>query len=189
MDDDELLVMVWSLQQQGIQFYLFEERIQAIETEADILEEQLHATNCTIAAILKHRLTKHFRTCFRVSSVTFRYLVDVSHASMLRQDTVVQSTITVEKEVAISLYLCLSAEERTIGHFFAVGESVVHESHRELCDGIIDELESRTVSMVRSQYVDHHKLKFQAVLRFLNGIGALDGCHLPVFLPKDSAFD
>ncbi|KAG0410155.1 hypothetical protein HPB47_012737, partial [Ixodes persulcatus] len=43
--------------------------------------------------------------------------------------------------------------------------------------------------MVRSQDLDHHMLEFQAVLGFPNAIGALDGCHLPVSLPKDSAVD
>ncbi|KAG0430256.1 hypothetical protein HPB47_022857 [Ixodes persulcatus] len=41
--------------------------------------------------------------------------------------------------------------------------------------------------MVRSQDLDHHVLEFQAVLGFPNAIGALDGCHLPVFPPKNSA--
>ncbi|KAG0445687.1 hypothetical protein HPB47_018848 [Ixodes persulcatus] len=71
---------------------------------------------------------QHFRACFRVSSTTFRYLVDVCRPSMIRQDTVMKSAMTVEKREAISLYrLCSSAEERTIGHLFVVGQSVVNE--------------------------------------------------------------
>ncbi|KAG0415067.1 hypothetical protein HPB47_007766 [Ixodes persulcatus] len=133
---------------------------------------------------------QHFRACFRVSSTTFRYLVDVCRPSMVRQDTSMKSAMTVEKRVAISLYrLCSSAEERTIGHLFAVGKSVVNGSYREFCDVIIDQLESRTVSMVRSQDLDHHMLEFQAVLGFPNAIGALDSCHMPVSAPNDSAVD
>ncbi|KAG0410156.1 hypothetical protein HPB47_012738 [Ixodes persulcatus] len=147
MGDDELLGMVWSLQQQRIQFNHMEEHVQTMEAEADTLEEQLHATNFTIAAALARELTKvsrertvyvrperwfgetlprrgeqHFRACLRVSSTTFRYLVDVCRPSMVQQDTSMKSAMTVEKRVVISLYrLCSSAEERTIGHLFAVG--------------------------------------------------------------------
>ncbi|KAG0423853.1 hypothetical protein HPB47_000384 [Ixodes persulcatus] len=96
----------------------------------------------------------------------------------------------VEKRVAISLYrLCSTAEERTIAHLFAVGQSVVNESYREFCDVVIEELEARTVSMIRNEDLEHHMREFQAVLGFPNAIGALDGCHLPVSPPKDSAVD
>ncbi|KAG0435333.1 hypothetical protein HPB47_018554 [Ixodes persulcatus] len=215
MRDDEILGMVWLLQQQRIQFNQMEEQIQTMEAEADTLEKQLHATNFTIAAVLAREFTKvprertmyvrwerwfeetqprigeqHFRACFRVSSSTFRYLVDVCRPSTVRQDTSMKSATTVEKRVTISLYRpCSSAKERTIGHLFAVGQSVVNGSYREFCDVIIDQLESRTVSIARSQDIDHHMLEFQTVLRFPNAIGALDGCHLPVSPPKDSAVD
>ncbi|KAG0418148.1 hypothetical protein HPB47_005096 [Ixodes persulcatus] len=121
MGDDELLGLAWSLQQQRIQFNQMEVQIQTMEAEADTLEEQLHATNFTIAAVLARELTKvprertvyvrpdrwfeetlprmgeqHFRACFRVSSTTFRYLVDVCRPSMVRQDTSMKSAMTVE---------------------------------------------------------------------------------------------
>ncbi|KAG0424132.1 hypothetical protein HPB47_000118 [Ixodes persulcatus] len=109
---------------------------------------------------------------------------------MLRQDTVMKRAIMMEKRLAISLYrFCSSAEERTIGHLFAVGQPVVNESYREFYDATIDELESRTVSMVRILDLDHRRLEFQAVLGFPNAIGALDGCYMPVFPPKDSTVD
>ncbi|KAG0430255.1 hypothetical protein HPB47_022856 [Ixodes persulcatus] len=135
-----------------------------MEAEADTLEERLHETNFTIAAVLGRELMKaprertvyvrperwfeetlprmgeqHFRACVRVSSTTFRYLGDVCRPSMVRQNTSMKSAMTVEKRLAISLYrLCSSAEERTIGHLFAVGQSVVNGSYREFCDVIID---------------------------------------------------
>ncbi|CAN7947596.1 unnamed protein product, partial [Ixodes hexagonus] len=133
---------------------------------------------------------QHFRACFRVSSTTFRYLGDVCRPSMLRQDTVMKRAITVEKRVAISLYrLSSTAEERTIAHLFAVGQSVVNGSYREFCNVVIEKLELRTDSMVRNEDLDKHILEFQAVLGFPKAIGALDGCHLPVSPPKDSAVD
>ncbi|CAN7938457.1 unnamed protein product [Ixodes hexagonus] len=109
---------------------------------------------------------------------------------MLRQDTVMKTAITMKKREAISLYrLCSTAEERTIAHLFAVGQSVVNGSYREFYNVIIEKLESRTVSIVRSGDLDNHILEFEAVLGFPNAIGALDGYHLPVSPPKDSAVD
>ncbi|KAG0444269.1 hypothetical protein HPB47_013985 [Ixodes persulcatus] len=109
---------------------------------------------------------------------------------MLRQDTAMKTAITVEKRVAFSLYrLCSTAEERTIGHLFAVGQSVVNETNREFCDVVIEELEARTITMIRNKDLDNHMREFQAVLGFPNAIGALDGCHLPVSPPKDLAVD
>ncbi|KAM7306559.1 protein ANTAGONIST OF LIKE HETEROCHROMATIN PROTEIN 1 [Ixodes scapularis] len=215
MDDDDCMGILWSLHQRRIEFNQLEESIQATEEAADELEEQLVATNFTVAALLAQRFTRipreremyvrsgrwfeetlprlgeqHFRACFRVSSTTFRYLVDVCRSSMQRQDTAMKTAITVEKRVAISLYrLCSTAEERTIGHLFAVGQSVVNESYREFCDVVIEELEARTVSMIRNEDLEHHMREFQAVLGFPNDIGALDGCHLPVSPLKDSAVD
>ncbi|CAN7977956.1 unnamed protein product [Ixodes persulcatus] len=101
-----------------------------------------------------------------------------------------KTAITVEKRVAISLYrLCSTAEERTIGHLFAVGQSVVNETYREFCDVVIEELEARTITMIRNEDLDNHMREFQGVLGFPNAIGALDGCHLPVSPPKDLAVD
>ncbi|CAN7940812.1 unnamed protein product [Ixodes hexagonus] len=215
MGDDECLSVAWSLQQRRTEFHHLEERIQAMETEAHQLEEKLLATNFSVYAVMTHMLMKipreravyvrsgrwfedtlprlgdqHFRACFRVSSTTFRYLGDICRPSMLRQDTVMKRAITVEKRVAISLYrLSSTAEERTIAHLFAVGQSVVNGSYREFCNVAIEKLESRTDSMVRNEDLDKHILEFQAVLGFPKAIGALDGCHLPVFPPKDSAVD
>ncbi|XP_040071660.1 uncharacterized protein LOC120844100 [Ixodes scapularis] len=213
--DDECLGFMWSLQQQRTQFLLLEERIQAAEMEEDELEERLMATNFPVATLLAEKWTTipreravyvrsgrwfeetlprmgdlYFRVCFRVSSTTFRYLVDVGRPSMLRQDTAMKTAITVQKRVAISLYrLCSSAEERTIGHLFAVGQSVVNETYRKFCDVTIEELEAHTITMIRNEDLDNHTHEFQAVLGFPNAIGAVDGCHLPVSPPKDLAVD
>ncbi|XP_029843768.2 uncharacterized protein LOC8030648 [Ixodes scapularis] len=215
MDDDDCMGILWSLHLRRIEFNQLGESIQATEEAADELEEQLVATNFTVAALLAQRFTRipreremyvrsgrwfeetlprlgeqHFLACFRVSPTTFLYLVDVCRSSMQRQDTAIKTAITVEKRVAISLYrLCSMAEERTIGHLFAVGQSVVNESYREFCDVVIEELEARTVSMIRNEDLEHHIREFQAVLGFPNDIGALDGCHLPVPPLKDSAVD
>ncbi|KAM7308472.1 protein ANTAGONIST OF LIKE HETEROCHROMATIN PROTEIN 1 [Ixodes scapularis] len=213
--DDDCMGILWSLHQRRIEFNQLEESIQATEEAADELEEQPVATNLTVITLLAQRFTRipreramyvrsgrwfeetvprlgeqHFRACFRESSTTFRYLVDVCRSTMQRQDTAMKTAITVEKRVAISLYrLCSTAEERTIGHLLAVGQSEVNESYREFCDVVIEELEARTVLMIRNEDLQHHMHEFQAVLRFPNAIGALDGCHLPVSPPKDSAVD
>ncbi|XP_040072845.1 putative nuclease HARBI1 [Ixodes scapularis] len=75
MGDDELLGMVGSLQQQRIQFNQMEEQIQTMEAEADTLDEQLQASNFTIAAILARELIKVARQR-TVYSVILLALVD-----------------------------------------------------------------------------------------------------------------
>lgn len=197
-----------------IEFNQLFESIQATEEEADELEEQLVATSFTVAALLAQRFMRiprkravyvrwgrwfeqmlprlgeqHFRTCFRVSSTTFRCFMDVCHLSMQCQETVIKTAITVEKRAPIRLYrLCSTAEERTTGHIFAVGQSVMNGSY-EFCDVVIEKLETRTVLMIRNEDLGYHMREFRAVLGFPNTIGPLDGSRLPVSLPKDSAVD
>lgn len=58
MDDKKRLGLLWSFQQRQTEFHLLEEHIQAAQTEADELEEQLMVTNFTLSALLAEKCTR-----------------------------------------------------------------------------------------------------------------------------------
>lgn len=201
-------------EQQRLQIQELDIEIASAKARSDALECQAIAGSFAVAALalqgsyinrerwaynrqdtwfeetLPHLGERHFRLCFRINSSTFRYLVDICRPAMSREITTMRKPLTVEKRVSIGLYkLCSTAEDRTIAHLFAVGRSTVNETYREFCEVVVEVLLSKTIEMVRIEDLRHHMTEFQAVLGFPNAIGALDGCHLPVSPPKDSAVD
>ncbi|KAG0432602.1 hypothetical protein HPB47_020700 [Ixodes persulcatus] len=125
MDDDDCMGILWSLHQWRIEFNQLEESIQATKEAADELEEQLVATNFTVAALLAQRFTRYPR----------------ERAMYVRS-----------------------------GRWF---------------EETLPRLGEQQLPCLLSCVLNY----LPAVLGFPNAIGALDGCHLPVSPPKDSAVD
>lgn len=139
---------------------------------------------------MPHLGDQHFKEAFRVTPVTFRYLVESCRSSLERQTTVMKDPISVEKRVAVGLYrLCSTAEDRTIAHLFGIGRSTVNVLFRQFCAAVITILEDDWVGMVPPDGMAAHMREFHAVTGFPQAVGALDGCHFPVSPPKASATD
>lgn len=139
---------------------------------------------------LPHLGERFFRQSFRVSSQTFRYIVESCRPLLEREDTVMRPVISVEKLVAVSLYkLCSSAEDRSIANLFALGRSTVNTLHREFCDAVVELLEEKWVKMPTADSMADHMTAFNAVCDFPQVVGALDGCHVLVSPPKEFAVD
>ncbi|KAH7967949.1 uncharacterized protein LOC119381906 [Rhipicephalus sanguineus] len=101
-----------------------------------------------------------------------------------------REAIALDKCVAIGLYrLCCSAEERSIAELFPVGRSTVNEAYKELCEAVIETMETKWVNMPTVSSMAEHIREFTAMLGFPQAVGALDGCHFPVSPPKESATD
>lgn len=193
-----------------------EEEITETRVEAELLESQLHANNLLVAAVVasdasltaprqlwmytrKERWFEDtlpglgegkFRENFRVSTRTFRYIVEVCRQDMEKQETHMRETIPIEKRVGMALYrLCSSAEDRTVANLFGVGRSTLNEIYREFCEVVIARLEDQFLRMITPSEMETHIRDFEAVCGFPQAVGALDGCHFAVSPPKDHATD
>ncbi|KAH7987844.1 hypothetical protein HPB52_024908 [Rhipicephalus sanguineus] len=109
---------------------------------------------------------------------------------MKRQDTVMRKAISLDKRVAIALYrLATSAEERTVANLFGVSRSSVNLIFREFCDVVVRYLEARSVRFPHTREMKEHLKQFAAITGFPQFVGALDGCHIEVWPPKEHATD
>lgn len=191
-----------------------DDNAEASASESRNIEERLYANMFTVAAVVAGRTPRiqrqcwafqrnerwfedtlpnltehHFKQAFRVSSSTFRYLVE-SLRVLERENTNMRLAIPLEKRVAVGLYrLSSSAEDRTIAHLFGIGRSTVNTLFREFCTAVIEQLEGEWLCMVRRCEMTHHMREFYAVTGFPQAVGALDGCHFPVSPPKVHAAD
>ncbi|XP_072141637.1 uncharacterized protein [Dermacentor andersoni] len=126
----------------------------------------------------------HFKQSFRVSPVTFRYLVDCLLPSLERVTTNMRECIAVEEVVAIGLFkLCSVAEDRVVATVFGVGRSTVNGIYQEFCEAVISVLGKDWLKMLRPADMDEHIRECKAVCDFPQAVGALDGCHFPVSPP------
>lgn len=192
-----------------------EAQMEASSAEADGIRRQLLFVNAlTVAACTAYPPTVHrqrwkydrnerwfedtlphlgeefFKQSFRVSSSTFRYIVEACRSALQHEDTTMRAAISVEKRVAVSLYkLCSSAEDRSIAHLFGIGRSTVNTLYREFCEAVVSRLEPDWVKMPSAERMADHIREFSAVCDFPQAVGALDGCHFPVSPPKESASD
>ncbi|CAN8016086.1 unnamed protein product, partial [Ixodes persulcatus] len=177
------------------------------------LEQQLQANASTIAALITDTLPAinrerwafqrnerwfedtlphlgefHFRQAFCVSPATFRFLVKSCRCLLERETTIMREPISIETRVAVGLYrLCSSAEDRTIAHLFGIGRSTVNVMYKDFCNAIIEKLEGDWLRMVCADDMSAHMREFFAVFGFPQAVGALDGCHFPISLPKEHA--
>ncbi|XP_077506773.1 uncharacterized protein LOC144115991 [Amblyomma americanum] len=98
--------------------------------------------------------------------------------------------ISVEKRVAVAMYKpCSSAENRFVANHFGLGRSTVNTICWEFCDAVVCLLDDKWIHMPSSDAMGDHIREFSAVCDYPQAIGALDGCHLPVSPPKESASD
>ncbi|KAL3244696.1 hypothetical protein MRX96_047140 [Rhipicephalus microplus] len=121
---------------------------------------------CWFEATLPHLGDDNFRQDFRVSSTTFRYLIESCRSSHECQETNFRETISVEKRVPMGLnHLCSYVEDRTIAHLFGFGR------------------------IVTLRQLEKHIKECFSVNGFPQAVGAIDSCHFTTFPPKEHADD
>ncbi|KAG0411109.1 hypothetical protein HPB47_011750 [Ixodes persulcatus] len=109
---------------------------------------------------------------------------------MERQVTCMRETIATKKRVDVALFkLCSTAEDRTVATLFSTSRSSVNELYRVFSETIVAVPEPEWVKLMTPKELPEHIREFQAALEFPIGVGALDGCHLPVSSPQENASD
>ena len=121
---------------------------------------------------------------FRTSRETFLYLCDQLRRTISRQNTRLRRAISVERRVAITLWvLATPCEYRTVAHLFGVARCTVCCIIKDTCEAIVKVLLPKYI-----HFPVGPKLK-ETVTGFLDrwGLpqcaGSIDGSHIPVRPP------
>lgn len=78
-----------------------------------------------------------FHELFRMSSITFQYLLDVLRPRIIRQDTVMRAAIDPETRLCITLHFLTSGINfRQLAFIYAVGRKTVSDMVYDTCSAI-----------------------------------------------------
>ena len=126
----------------------------------------------------------------RMSKDTFDALCSELRPYVQRKDTKFRQAITVEGRVAVTIWrLATNAEYRTISQLFGIGRSTVGEIVLDTCGAIADHLFKKYVCFPQSDRLREVVDGFECRWGFPQVVGAIDGTHIPIIKPDNSASD
>ena len=125
-----------------------------------------------------------------MSRNTFDILCRELRPHIERQTTHLRQTISVEKRVAVTLWkLATNVEYRTLSALFGIGRSTVCVIVIETCDTITKHLFPRYVCFPTGDRMRDIVANFETCWGFPQAAGAIDGTHIPIIRPRESASD
>ena len=126
---------------------------------------------------------------FRISRPTFLYLCNQLRVKLQRTHRT-RVLIAVETKVAIALWrLGTNVEYRTISHLFGVGISTACCIVYEVCQEIVNCLLHTYIKIPKGRDGMAVVEGFENKWDFPQCFGAVDGTHIPIIVPADSASD
>lgn len=140
-----------------------------------------------------HDLTipeEFFRQQLRMNRATFNTVLDVLGARIVRQNSRFRSCLSPAKVLAIGLYrLAHGNSYLTIGPTFNVGKSTVIEAVQDVV-GALYELRDDHIKFPETlAEVNASIQSFEELSALPNIVGAIDGSHVRIKTPSDSAAD
>ena len=121
---------------------------------------------------------------------TFTILCNELRPYIKKKTTRLRETISVEKRVAVTIWkLATNCEYRTISNLFGIGLSTVCVIVVETCTVIATKLLSKFVYIPQGESLREVVRGFQDCWGFPQTAGAIDGSHIPIIKPLDSASD
>ena len=131
-----------------------------------------------------------WRENLRMSKETFLILCNELRPHIERQMTRFRQPISVEARLALTIWrLGTNVEYRTIAGLFGLGRSTVGEIVVDTCDAISCHLMSKYVKMPQDEHLREVIDGFERRWGFPQTVGAIDGTHMPILKPQDSASD
>lgn len=125
---------------------------------------------------------------FRVTSGTFKYVIDKICIDISHQDTVMRKAVSARRRLAITLYyLASTAEYRTIANLFGVSVSFVCACIKEVCSAIMKRMPS-LISFPSGEDLSRVIQGYEEWGFPMCG-GAIDGTHIPILAPTESHLD
>ena len=126
----------------------------------------------------------------RISRGTFDILCRELRPHIERQTTYQRQPISVEKRVAVTLWrLATNVEYRTLSELFGIGRSTVCVIVTNTCDAITKHLFPRYVCFPSGDRLRDVVANFETCWGFPQAAGAIDGSHIPIIRPMESASD
>ena len=125
----------------------------------------------------------------RMSKHTFTIICTLLRPYIEKENTHMRAAIGVDKRVVITLWkLATNIEYRTLSALFGIGRSTVGEIVIETCQAIA-KLLPRYVKIPRGDSLNEIVKGFEEYWGFPQAAGAIDGSHIPIIKPKESAAD
>ena len=126
----------------------------------------------------------------RMSRNTFNVLCQELRPHIERQETRLRMPIGVEKRVAVTIWkLATNVEYRTLSALFGLGRSTVCVIVVETCNAIAKHLFPRYVSFPTGERLRDIVSMFETCWGFPQVAGAIDGTHIRIVCPRESASD
>ena len=99
-------------------------------------------------------------------------------------------SVSVEVRVAVTIWkLATNVEYRTLSAVFGLGRSTVGEIVVETCRAIASHLLSQYVQIPHGDRLKEIVEEFETCWGFPQAAGAIDGSHIPIIHPDESASD
>ena len=127
---------------------------------------------------------------FRMSRGTFEFLCHKISGNLLHQDTRFRKAISVEKRVAICIWHLATGEDfRSLAWRFGVGKSTACEIVNNVCEAIVDILLPTVIKWPSGEALLTVRDGFLQTWGFPQCGGVIDGTHIPIVAPPQSATD
>lgn len=131
-----------------------------------------------------------WRENLRMSKETFLFLCDELRPHIERQVTSFRDPVSVEARVALTVWrLGTNVEYQTISELFGLGRSTVAEVVVDTCDAISCHLIAKYIKIPQEEHLQEVIDGFEQQWGFPQTVGAIDGTHVPILKPKESASD
>ena len=121
---------------------------------------------------------------------TFTILCDELRPYIERQTTHLREAVSVEQRVAVTIWkLATNCEYRTLSNLFGLGISTVSSIVTETCQVIAEKLLDKYVYIPTGDALKEIVTGFEHYWGFPQAAGAIDGSHVPIIKPLESASD
>lgn len=131
-----------------------------------------------------------WRENLRMTRPTFEIVCNELKPYIERQVTKFRHPVSVEARVAITIWrLATNVEYRTIAALFGLGRSTICKIVLDTCEVIAHHLVPKYVHVPQNENVQEVIDGFLHRWGFPQTIGAIDGTHIPIIRPQNSASD
>lgn len=126
----------------------------------------------------------------RMTEHTFAILCNEVRPYIRKKDTRFRESVSVEKRVAVTIWkLATNCEYRIISNLFGIGLSTVCVIVVETCTVIATKLLGKFVYIPQGESLREIVRGFEDCWGFPQAAGAVDGSHIPITKPLESASD
>lgn len=121
-----------------------------------------------------------------MSRDTFEHVCGLVGPELVQQDTILRQAISVEKRVAVALWrLATGNSYRTIRLTFGIGRCTAVNVKDEFCTALLQRAND-FIKFPKTEAKTRQSIQeFQDISCFPQVVGALDGSHIPIRVPKE----